>query len=61
MKALIKHEIYHIMFGHIKRQKQLIKKYSNFIVNTALDISINQYIENLPPWSSTIEKVNLSF
>ncbi|WP_282804130.1 vWA domain-containing protein [Clostridium tetani] len=61
MKALIKHEIYHIMFGHFKRERQLKKKYSSFIVNTALDISINQYIENLPSWSSTIEKVNLSF
>ena len=60
MKALIKHEIYHIMFGHLKRERELKKKYNNFIVNTALDISINQYIENLPTWSYTIEKVNLS-
>lgn len=49
------------MFGHFKREKQLKKKYSSFIVNTALDISINQYIENLPCWFSTIGKVNLSF
>lgn len=61
MKALIKHEIYHIMFGHIKRREEMRKKYSDFVVNTALDISINQYIQHLPPWSFTIENVKLSF
>ncbi|WP_027623549.1 VWA-like domain-containing protein [Clostridium lundense] len=61
IKALIKHEIYHIMFGHIKRGGEMRKKYSDFVVNTALDISINQYIQNLPPWSATIENVKLSF
>lgn len=61
MRALIKHEIYHIMFGHFKRHKELRKKYSEAIVNLALDISINQYIENLPPWSRSIKEVSLSY
>ncbi|MBE6067388.1 MAG: peptidase [Clostridium lundense] len=61
MRALIKHEIYHIMFGHFKRHKELRKKYSEFIVNLALDISINQYIENLPSWSRSIKEVSLSY
>ena len=61
MKALIKHEIYHIMFGHIARGNALRKKYNDFIVNAALDVSINQYIKNLPPWSYTIEMLNWSF
>lgn len=61
MRALIKHEIYHIMFGHFKRHTELRKKYSEAIVNLALDISINQYIENLPPWSRSIKEVSLSY
>lgn len=61
MKALIKHEIYHIMFNHVKRGQEMRKKYSDFVVNTALDISINQYIQHLPSWSSTIENIKLSF
>lgn len=61
MRALIKHEIYHIMFGHLKRHKELRKKYSEAVVNLALDISINQYIENLPSWSRTINEVSLSY
>jgi len=61
MKALIKHEIYHIMFQHFKRGQELRKTYSDFVVNTVLDMSINQYIENLPADCITIERVNLSF
>lgn len=61
MRALIKHEIYHIMFGHLKRHKELRKKYSESVVNLALDISINQYIENLPSWSRSIKEVSLSY
>lgn len=61
MKALIKHEVYHIMFSHIVRGEALRKKYNDFVVNAALDVSINQYIKNLPTWSYTIEMLNWSF
>ncbi|WP_125152397.1 VWA-like domain-containing protein [Clostridium rectalis] len=61
MQALLKHEIYHIMFSHFIRRKQLAKRYNDYIVDTALDISINQYIEGLPKWLPTIESVKLSF
>lgn len=61
MQALIKHEIYHIMYNHIKQSSILEKKYSTTAVNTAMDISINQYINNLPPFSLTIENVRLAY
>lgn len=61
MQALIKHEIYHIMYNHIKQFKVLSRKYSDVAVNTAFDISINQYIKNLPPWEATLENVKLSY
>lgn len=61
MQALIKHEIYHIMSSHHIRAKALRGKHSSLAVNLAMDISINQYIVNLPNWANTIEKVRLSY
>jgi predicted metal-dependent peptidase len=61
MQALIKHEIYHIMSGHHLRARALRERYSSLAVNLAMDISINQYIVNLPPWANTIERVKLSY
>lgn len=61
MQALIKHEIYHIMYNHIKQYKILSRSYSDTAINTAFDISINQYINNLPAWAKTIENVKLSY
>lgn len=56
MKAEIKHQIYHIMLFHIKRSNTIKHKYSPLVLNTAMDISINQYIKNMPSWSMTLEK-----
>jgi predicted metal-dependent peptidase len=61
MQALIKHEIYHIMSGHHMRAKALRRSFSILAVNLAMDISINQYIVNLPNWSNTIERVRMSY
>ncbi len=61
MKALIKHEVYHIMYNHLKRARSLIGKYSSIAISKAMDVSINQYIEKLPPWSHNLENVSLSY
>lgn len=61
MEAIIKHEIYHIINQHYKREKALRKKYSKLAVNLAMDVSINQYIKNLPPWSNTLESVGMTY
>lgn len=61
MKALIKHEIYHIMYGHLSRAKSLQMKYGKTAVNLAMDISVNQYIKNLPPWSAKLDNVRLAY
>lgn len=61
IQALIKHEIYHIMSGHHIRAKALKYKYSNLAINIAMDISINQYILNLPSWSYSIDNVKRSY
>lgn len=61
MIALFKHEIYHIMYGHFQREKELRNKYSTLAVNLALDISINQFIKDLPMDSYKIERVNREY
>jgi predicted metal-dependent peptidase len=61
MQALIKHEIYHIMSRHHIRAKALKENYSSLAINLAMDISINQYIINLPVWMDTVERVEKSY
>lgn len=57
MIALIKHEIYHIMYNHYERSKSLRNKYNAISVNIALDISINQYIKNMPMDAYRIDNI----
>ncbi|WP_300381548.1 VWA-like domain-containing protein [Clostridium sp.] len=61
MGALFKHEIYHIMYGHHEREKELRNKYTTTAVNMALDISVNQYINNMPTESFRLERFNMEF
>lgn len=61
MKALLKHEVYHIMYSHPQRIRALKNKYSLLAINTAMDISVNQYIKNLPAWSKKLENVSLEY
>ncbi|WP_163195748.1 VWA-like domain-containing protein [Clostridium thermarum] len=61
IQALLKHEVYHILSLHHYRSQVLLKNYSKLAVNLAMDISVNQYIINLPNWANTIEKVSLSY
>ena len=57
MGALFKHEIYHIMYSHYDREKELKNKFTPLAVNLGLDISINQFIKNLPMNSHRIDTV----
>lgn len=59
--ALLKHEIYHIMYGHYIRDKELKNKYSPLAINIAMDISINQYINNLPMFCRRLNDINMEF
>lgn len=61
MIALFKHEIYHIMYGHHHREKELRDKYTTTAVNMALDISVNQFVNNMPPESYRLERINREF
>lgn len=59
--ALLKHEIYHIMYGHYIRERNMKNKYSSLAINIAMDISINQYINNLPMFCRRLNDVNMEF
>lgn len=61
MGALFKHEIYHIMYSHYDREKELKNKYTKLAVNLALDISINQFIKNLPMNAHRIDTVGIEY
>lgn len=61
IKALIKHEIYHIMYGHYYRMQALDGKVSPLALNLAMDVSINQYIKGLPGYCIRLESVIDSF
>ena len=61
METTIKHEIHHVLSLHLSRAKELKNKYSTLTVNLAMDIVVNQYLDNLPPYSSTLKGVNLKY
>lgn len=61
MAALFKHEIYHIMNSHFDREKELKNRFNKEAIAIALDISINQYIKDLPLYSKKLNGVNMEY
>ena len=61
MESTIKHEILHILSMHLFRAKELKNKYSALAINIAMDITINQYLEYLPPYATTLEWINSKY
>lgn len=61
MAALFKHEIYHIMNSHFERERKLKNRFNKESISVALDISINQYIKDLPSYSKRINEINMEY
>ena len=63
METAIKHEILHIISMHLTRAKECKQngKYSTLAVNLAMDVVVNQYLKYLPPYSATLEWVNVNY
>jgi predicted metal-dependent peptidase len=61
MESTIKHEILHILSMHLMRAKELKVGYSTLAVNMAMDIVVNTYLDNLPPYAITLKWVNLNY
>lgn len=61
MESTIKHEILHILSLHLIRGKEYKGKFGTLAVNMAMDIVVNTYLDNLPPYAITLEWVNLNY
>ena len=63
METTIKHEILHVISLHLVRAKELKEngRYSTLAINLAMDVVVNQYLDALPPYSTTLEWVNLNY
>ena len=61
MKSTIKHEIHHILSLHLNRARELKRKYSTLAINMAMDIVVNQYLDYLPPYATTLERINFKY
>jgi predicted metal-dependent peptidase len=61
MESAIKHEILHIVSLHLLRARELKGRYSTVAMNMAMDIVVNKYLNNLPPYATTLEGVNSKY
>ena len=61
MAALFKHEIYHIMNSHFERERELKNRFNKEAISVALDVSVNQYIKDLPAYSKKLNGVNMEY
>ena len=61
MESTIKHEIHHVLSMRLIRAKELKGKFSTLAINLAMDIVVNQYLNNLPPYAITLKGVNLKY
>lgn len=61
MESTIKHELLHIVSRHLMRSKALKGTYSKLAINMAMDIVVNKYLDDLPPYATTLEWVNLHY
>lgn len=61
MESTIKHEILHILSMHLIRAREFKGRFSKIAINMAMDVVVNKYLSNLPPYATTLEWVNLNY
>lgn len=61
MESSIRHEILHIVSGHLIRAREFKTGYHAVAVNMAMDVVVNAYLDYLPPYATTLEWVNLNY
>ncbi|WP_407309626.1 VWA-like domain-containing protein [Desulfosporosinus sp. SB140] len=61
MESTIKHEILHVLSLHLIRAQEFKGGYSRLAINMAMNIVVNTYLDYLPPYSMTLEWVNLNY
>jgi predicted metal-dependent peptidase len=58
MESTVKHEILHVLSMHLLRAKEFRSNYHRLAINLAMDITVNKYLDPLPPDATTLEWVN---
>jgi len=48
VKAILKHEVYHLLHMHLLRSKENNNRFDSYIENIAMDMAINQFIADIP-------------
>ncbi len=61
MESSLKHDILHIVSSHLIRAKEFQGRKSKVAVNMAMDLVVNQYLNYLPPYATTVEQVNIKY
>lgn len=61
METTIKHEIHHILSMHLIRARELKGRYAIRVLNMAMDIVVNKYLDYLPPYATTLKQVNIKY
>lgn len=61
METTIKHEIHHILSMHLIRARELKGRYATRVLNMAMDIAVNKYLDYLPPYATTLKQVNIKY
>ncbi|MFL0266811.1 VWA-like domain-containing protein [Candidatus Clostridium radicumherbarum] len=61
MESTIKHEILHILSMHLIRAREFKGRFSKIAINMAMDVVVNKYLNDLPPYATTLEWVNLNY
>lgn len=57
-RALMKHEVMHLILDHHTRERALTSRYSKLAINLAMDVAVNQYIKFLPQFAEKLTSVN---
>jgi predicted metal-dependent peptidase len=58
MFTTIQHEILHLVSMHLQRAKDMQGKYRKLVINLAMDLTVNNYLTNLPPDAVDLATVN---
>jgi len=48
VKAILKHEVYHLLHFHLLRSKENNNRFDSYIENIVMDVAINQFIPEIP-------------
>jgi len=48
VKAILKHEVYHLLHMHLLRSKENNNRFDSYIENVVMDVAINQFIPDIP-------------